>query len=92
MQLPDEQHVAPVHPVPPHCPYKLEQLPLEAEVVVATEDTVLDLVVIVLVTIALLLVVPPPAVPVNFTVTTEYAGNDTVATPPDSVAEVVLTV
>lgn len=31
MQVPDEQHVAPPQPVPPHCPYRGEQLPVGPE-------------------------------------------------------------
>lgn len=27
MQVPEAQHVAPDHPIPPHCPYSAEQLP-----------------------------------------------------------------
>lgn len=79
---PDAQHVDPDQPVPPHCPYKAEQLPL-AVVVTATE-VVLDLLDTDEVTVLLL-------VPVNLTVTTEYEGSDTVAEPPDSVTVVELT-
>lgn len=40
--MPDEQHVGPVQPVPPHWPYRAEHDELAVDVVAGAEDVVVD--------------------------------------------------
>lgn len=47
--MPAEQHVGPVHPLPPHCPHIPEQGPVPADVVVEVAKVVLVLDVVVVV-------------------------------------------
>ena len=60
---PEAQQVAPVQPVPPHCPYTAEQLPLEVLV-----DVVLAVVVeeAALVVVVAKVVAPPAPAPLPF--------------------------
>lgn len=63
--LPDTQHVAPVHPVPPHCAYfALQAPPDEALVVVdAAEEVFVDVASVVDEVVGLAVVLPPPEAP-----------------------------
>lgn len=67
--LPEAQHVAPVQPVPPHCPYLAAQAPPDAALVVvdAAEEVFVDVASVVEEVTGLDVVdvwgVPPPEAP-----------------------------
>lgn len=67
--LPDTQQVAPVHPVPPHCPYLATQAPPDAALLVVddAEEVFVDVASVVEEVVGLAVVdvwaLPPPDAP-----------------------------